>query len=402
MSETRKIRNQEKVLPRVVIVQRHIPFYRQGIYKHIAARFPTLYLYSGESLDGLETANGLPMKIVPLLRPLSNRKKLAWMSLFKDLHRFHPKVVITECALSLLNTWMLFFWRPLLGYKLVFWTHGYEDVWLRGKVHGKDRVRKLWFQWSDGIIFYSPRGMSEVTATIGDPGKCFVAPNTIDTQTVQSVYNKLVLEGREKVRARLGMTGINLLYIGRLTAYKNTPQLPDILRRVIERIGSCSLHIIGSGPDESEVRKRAGNLSEFIRFHGKITDLGEKGAYLFGSDMMLSPGWLGLNTVDALAFGCPVAYIDAVSLPMKHGPEVDYLQADWNGIVANSFDDLANQVADVCADPEKLKRLRENSRISFERDCSMSAQKEGVIEAIESILGEKKESPRDVTPLPGS
>lgn len=371
--------------PRTLVVQRAIPFFRQAIYRRLADRFETRFVYSGTQFESLPTATGLPLTVARTRRfPASPTPCLTWMNLSGLIREFRPDLVISECALSLASTWPLLLGRAQRKYRLLFWTHGYEDYWRTApRMTAGDRLRKRWFAWSDAIIFYGERGCHEVAATIGEEQKLFVAPNTADAEALEAAYQAVGKDSRAVVRARLRFAdGLNLVYLGRLIADKEVATLPRLMAAIWAKRPEARLHIIGGGPEEPSLRHAFAGRGDAVMFHGPITDPVVKTAYLYAADLLLSPGYLGLNVVDALACGCPVAYLDQRVLKRKHSPEEAYLRDGLDSLKGATAADLAERIAHAAAQAGELDRLREPARRTFGDRCGIEHQLAGILAAI--------------------
>lgn len=375
---------------RVLMVQKVIPFYRGAIYRRLVSRFNVLFVHSGQDVEALPSATGLEISSTRtrVLSRLGSRQ-IIWMELGDSIRRFEPNVVITDCALTSLHTWMLFIWRWSRDFRLVFWTHGFERYrWTRPTLSVGDQIRLLWFRWSDGLIFYSERGRSEVLPRLSKGNLTFVAPNTNDTESLNAVHAQLQLRGREAVRRQLNLSGFSLVFLGRLVPYKEIGTLVKIVEALAATDLDFSLDVIGDGPDRSIIDDLRRRYPKHVRLHGLVTDTTAIGALLFGCDVMVCPGSLGLNVVDAFAFGCPVATTDDRRLMLKHGPEAEYLSPGRNSIVAPTPEALIDEIAVAAANPAVLRAMRDEARRTFETCCDIGEQERGVVAAVVAVAGD--------------
>jgi hypothetical protein len=95
---------------------------------------------------------------------------------------------------------------------------------------------------------------------------------------------------------------------------------------------------------EDSLRSAIAQEADRVRMVGPIFDLVEKAAWIFASDVMVCPGYAGLNVVDALALGCPFATVAEEKLQRRHSPEITYVEHGLNGLVAS---DLTRLGADL-------------------------------------------------------
>jgi alpha-1,6-mannosyltransferase len=97
---------------------------------------------------------------------------------------------------------------------------------------------------------------------------------------------------------------LRLISVGRLSAEKRPDIAIGALAELIRRGVHAELTLIGSGPWEKRLRRRASHLP--VRFVGHEPDADAVAAQLACSDIALSPGpaeTFGLATLEALACG---------------------------------------------------------------------------------------------------
>lgn len=372
----------------LVFLNRFVPFYREGIFRKLAGWKSTVLVYSGMTLGNLRSVETVDSKSVPSLWwGKGPSRKIVWLHALPQLWLARPRIVCTEHALSLWSTWGLFFFRPLLGFKLVFWTHGLQDYgWKSRKLNLRDRLRLMWLRWADAVIFYSADRLRDVEEITGPQPGFFVAPNALDVNACDAFHAQLVREGRERVRRRLGLAGWTVVYLGRLTAEKEPLKLAEFMRHAREH-GIRRLEVIGGGELEQEVKAACAYLGEGVRFHGPVFDPLRRHELLFAADMLISPGYVGLNVADSLVAGCPVATLTNPALVKRHSPEITYVHEGFNGVLAVDIPELAAQVGRWLASiQDGAEARREAIRERFRRECSLESQFEGMKRAFEFAM----------------
>jgi glycosyltransferase involved in cell wall biosynthesis len=105
----------------------------------------------------------------------------------------------------------------------------------------------------------------------------------------------------------------SLVYFGGLRRYKRPEEAVYLLKRLTSKIKSLKLYIVGSGPEEHNIKKLVTelNLKEFVSFTGKLSDL-ELSNVVASSWLnvhtSITEGW-GYSILEATAAGTPtVAY----------------------------------------------------------------------------------------------
>ncbi|WP_414582383.1 glycosyltransferase [Scytonema sp. PCC 10023] len=164
-----------------------------------------------------------------------------------------------------------------------------------------------------------------------------------------------------------------LLFVGRITAEKNVFQLLDAYSAIAAKIPDVHLVIIGSGPQDEELRRRA------EKFKSGVTVWGEShGTELLGwyarADVFVNPSltenFCTANN-EALASGTPVVAAVAPSTSEQVIP-------GRNGFLAepNNPTDLAHKVISILENPDLKEEMSLQARLSIlEFDWSVCTEK---------------------------
>lgn len=153
-----------------------------------------------------------------------------------------------------------------------------------------------------------------------------------------------------------------LLFVGRITAEKNVNQLIDIYPLIAAKIPDVHLVIVGSGPQDREIRERA------QKFASGITIWGEShGTELLGwfarADVFVNPSitenFCTTNN-EALASGTPLVAVVAPSTSEQVYP-------GRNGFLAqpNNPTDFAQKVIAILENPDLKADMTRNARPSI-------------------------------------
>ncbi|MTJ51377.1 glycosyltransferase family 1 protein [Anabaena sp. UHCC 0253] len=164
-----------------------------------------------------------------------------------------------------------------------------------------------------------------------------------------------------------------ILFVGRITAEKNVTQLLDIYPLIAAQIPDVHLVIVGSGPLDAEIRRRAEKFP-----HG-VTIWGEShGKELLGwfarADIFVNPSVTEnfcTTTNEALASGTPVVAAFAPST-------TEQVSSGVNGFLSkpNNPQDFAENVITILKNPELKAKITEQARPSIlEFDWSACTQK---------------------------
>lgn len=131
--------------------------------------------------------------------------------------------------------------------------------------------------------------------------------------------------GREAVRARYGLGEAPVVVcVSRLVRRKGQDRLIDALPAVRRRVPGTRLLIVGAGPYEKDLRRRAAPLGDAVIFTGRAP-AGELAAHLAAGDVFAMPcrtrnhGFdvegLGIVYLEASAMGLPVVAGDSGGAP---------------------------------------------------------------------------------------
>jgi glycosyltransferase involved in cell wall biosynthesis len=143
-----------------------------------------------------------------------------------------------------------------------------------------------------------------------------------------------------------------------LVPYKRPEFLIEAAVEIRRHVPDFELVIIGDGP-------MRGLIEDASREHQWIHWLGG----MYGDDrlgpaalcaLQLMPGLVGLNIVDGFALGMPTVTIEAEG----HGPEIDYVDDDVNGVVlpeGTSAAGYAARVVELLEDDSALRAMREEA-----------------------------------------
>lgn len=264
----------------------------------------------------------------------------AWWAAFQ---RFGlPEAIIVRHAIRNITLFPLLWYCRHKQIPVVIWGQGYSRN--RAFIPKKnlfDKIHLMIVQMADAYVCYTS-DIRDNLAEYVDSDKLFIATNTLDTRHLLAIRKQLIDEGKEAVKRRLGMDRKKYLcFIGRLHPRKRIPYLLEVYALLKHELClDIGLVIIGKG-DQSSLQEFAVELGiNDVHYLGALSD--EKaGEYLFASDIMVIPGWLGLAINHAFAFGLPVvSQRDGQDL-LGHGPESVYLQHGVTGWFSQEGDKRA-------------------------------------------------------------
>lgn len=253
----------------------------------------------------------------------------------------------------------------------------------------QDRYRLALARHVEACACYTP-GVADMLRPFLPEEKLFAARNTIDLEPMFRQHDALAEEGKKSVRKRLSIPedAPVLIYLGRLIPEKGTSMLLDTFAR-LRKDSSAVLLIIGDGPERSPMESRiAAERLDDVRFLGPLSN-DDAARYLFASDIMLMPGYLGLVINHAFAFGLPVVSMRSPAGIAAHSPEVEYLRSGENGLLVDgsSADDLNGGVRSVLADHS---RYSANASSYARKYLTVDSMVDGLFGAIQHAASHAK------------
>lgn len=187
-----------------------------------------------------------------------------------------------------------------------------------------------------------------------------------------------------------------LLFVGRLVPEKSVLDLLAAFAHIHQRLPDAHLVIIGSGPLEPVLRKRAHPFGSAVTFPGEAYGDTLKGWYARAS-LLLNPSTsetFCTSNLESLASGTPV-------IAAAGGGNLDQIQSNHNGFLVRPHDpqDMARQSLSLLTDPERLAKFSQQARESV-----MSLDWQQCCERFESamlqLIQEKRDGQRNSPDAP--
>lgn len=359
---------------KIIIIQKIFPNYRKAIFDKLHQAYGANIVH-GKNESGIQqiSANySIPVRLIQF----SKKETLVFLFGFRQLLKSRPKIIVHEFTIGILSLSIVRILAYFMGSKFILWGHNINlKRGFKPYSNFADFYRFLLMKSSDAVLFYSPDQLEPVKEFINNK-KLFVAYNALDTDTQLANYKLISSKSRELVKHELGInTKYNLIFISRLLPAKKTEQIIEIYRLLDEDIKlNLTVHIIGSGPmylPLQEMVEEAG-FANNIKLYGEITNEITLGKYLYASDFMINPGYLGLSVNLAFAYGCPIITFDNALMDQPHSPEVYYLKDGYSGIIIKNLD-----VIEMAASLNHS--LKTESYIIMRENCLNTIYKEGSI-----------------------
>lgn len=185
--------------------------------------------------------------------------------------------------------------------------------------------------------------------------RIFFTYNSPDTDTYRDIETSI--EGSPQILPKCSR---RLVHVGRLVEWKRVDLLLLSFARILHKFPDAELLVIGTGPQEQELRTLAETLkvTDSVRFVGGVYDPALLGRYLRSSNIYVLAGMGGLSINDAMFHRLPVI------CSVCDGTEKKLVRPGLNG---NFFregdeDDLVEKLIELLDDPAKCEVMGKNSR----------------------------------------
>ncbi len=328
----------------------------------------------------------LPSRILPW-QSVENTS-FTYRGLLRLLRKDAPSLVITNAfSFATMKLWLrsLLFRTPYIIWSGAIRTKGLRDTRLRFL------QRQILIHRAKAFIAYGTRAKRYLIHAGADPNNVYIGINTVDTEFFSSEAKRL------RNLPPAGATK-RLLYVGYLEKGKRLDQLFNVFRDLLKKRSDVQLDIVGTGPEESFLRRLAESLdiADHVNFAGFIQKenlppvLAQAACFLFPSEYDI---W-GLVLVEAMVSGIPcVSSIHA-------GATDDLIQNGDTGYAVDFSDTqaVAGIVNSLLDNPGLAADIGNNARNFISQHVTIKKSAEGFVQAIVDTLAQLD---RDITPTQG-
>jgi len=202
--------------------------------------------------------------------------------------------------------------------------------------------------------------------------------NIIPEHKAQFLVARNTVMAEPKFRGRQNKN--SLIFVGSLNARKRLIVFLPVFKRLRRLNDSLILDIIGDGPEKNELVNKVIELqlTEHVRFHGRITDSRKLSEFYAKAIIEISIGQAGLSVPMALGHGVPFATLSgAIS-----GGETDSIIDNVTGFKKDSLSDLELALSRLVTDIELIELLSTQSRAYYEAHLSIDNMVDAFKEAL--------------------
>lgn len=320
---------------KVAIVSNCMPQYRVPIYRLLSSEqsneytiitgseMPIPMKMADTTLASTAIAEGGIRWVLVVNKWIFNR--FLWQKgLFKELKAKNYDTIIMLGTMYYLSTWAAaIIWR-MRGKKIVFWSHGF----LREENNLLGFLRTLFYKLADEFLLYGQRG------------KDIMVRKGFNPRQIKIVYNSLDYDNQVKIRSARQTVAIEMPfkhtnlpivgYIGRVLEQKKLDILIEAVQNLYHEQVYCNVLIIGDGPHLQVLKSLVIKLglTDHFYFYGSCYDENTIYQLLIKTNVIVSPGEIGLTAIHAMTYGIPVITHDKFE---EQGPEYACIQPGLTG-----------------------------------------------------------------------
>lgn len=374
---------------KVLLLHRIFASYRKPIYDKLAEKYDFLLLHSNKDKT-INQAFTPYSKVIKSFQYSKNETHLLVES-FSYLFKFRPQALIHESSIGILTLLPMYLCCKFIGTKFILYGHGYN------RFHGfnplkswADKYRAFLMKIADATIAYTETDKKRLGA-FDDICKIFVAQNTLDATHLISLKNNIEREGKANVKQKIGFTHkYNLTFIGRLLEEKMPHIILDVFEILNKKLpNQVGIHFVGGG-DVSTLKRIVdeNQWQNHVKFYGSVYDEQKTGEFLFSSDLMIMPGYLGLAVNHAFIFDCPVISFLQTEKGPFHSPEIEYVVDNETGFLIPdlSVEKMAETIINYLQNEPMQLRIKDNIKRKMETELTTENMVKGFTDAVAFTL----------------
>lgn len=334
---------------KILIIQPLIPHYREPFFDGLAKKYELLVLYGRYDKSFELCKKKYAKKVKSLVF-----SKIEYFHIWRDLIKFKPDVVITYGEVKQLTNIFLLFSKRFFHFKLIIWSHGFK----KKKLTLMDRLRLVQMKKADGVVFYTRKGMNDANS-LGLNNTAYLN-NTIDIKKIisQQLTNRFIKSDlKNKYRIKTKTNGI---FISRFYDLKKPELLLELMLKINSMNPDIGFIIIGDG----DIKPNFSDYN-FIYDFGRMYDNEKKGELMHCADFAFMPSGIGLSVVESFVYSLAMFTMTPELETITHGVEINYVQNNYNGYIADSEDELINTIVHM---PLKEFQKLGNNAFNFVKD----------------------------------
>lgn len=247
-----------------------------------------------------------------------------WQRKALKLTRKGYKYFITVGDVYCLSTWVILLLSKIFHYRVVSWTHGLygSEGWFKRK------LKTLYYSLHYHVMVYGNYGRLQ-TIKAGIPeSKVTAIGNSLDSDRNMELRNNLKRTGI--YREHFGNTLPTIIYCGRIQKIKRLDMIVNAVAEINKDKAKVNVVFVGADSEGIHLDELAHqkHIEKNVWFYGPCYDDAKLAELFYNAAVCVSPGNVGLTSIHALSFGCPVITHDNFSDQM---PEFEAIQQGVTG-----------------------------------------------------------------------
>lgn len=285
--------------PRVEFVNYFFAHYREAVMRECenTAPFAITWVSGSRQINGIPHAQLSHFASVVECETISVPGNLKWQHgiVGRSITGGANCVVYTGDP-TFISTWIAAVMSRARGVRVLMWTHG----WTHADRGLKRLVRVMFYNLAHSLIIYTDEGM-DLGRNMGYSKPIHVVYNSMDVSTYCAPRFETSVAGRPQ----------RWCVVSRLIGSRHIEQVVEAVAYLQLSGRKVALTIIGEGPERDRLEAIVLDRQlEMVQFLGATYVPAEVNAVLQESDVLVSPGHVGLAAIHALSNGCPVATHD--------------------------------------------------------------------------------------------
>lgn len=243
-------------------------------------------------------------------------------------------------------------------------------------------MRWIYYRFFDAHVNYVEDAYSLLGTYAIPKEKIFITYNSPDTDELLTYKEKAI-----SISSLLPYSNKRIIHIGRLVKWKKVDLLINSVKILKNKFHDIELIIIGSGPEESTLKKLTTNfqLEDNIKFIGAIYDPVILGRYLLDSTIYVLAGMGGLSINEAMAYEKPVicSFCD--------GTEKKLVRDNYNGKIFNNdnLSSLTKCIDEILSNPDDIIKMGRNSFEIISKEVNIYTVIKGYLSAFNYVTSNK-------------
>ena len=210
----------------------------------------------------------------------------------------------------------------------------------------------------------------------------FISCNSPDTEALIAEKEKLLAEHVE-----LNYNPFRIIHIGRLVKWKKVDLLLEATAKLYKEYPQTELVIIGEGPEEENLKKKAEklNITERVNFTGSIYKI-DLAKHIMSSGIYVLAGMGGLSINEAMAFGKPVI------CSICDGTEKTLVRDGFNGIFFENGNaqSLFEKIKYLFENQHLIELMGKNSEFIIRNEVNLSTVSTVFLRCFEYVYDKKR------------